>query len=213
MCEFFSFVTKGSKKYYFDWQQRQEFLKSNPKGYRHDSHASICDFYKINEDRVNKYEYNPLTKVFKVDQINIKDDRALAKKWVEGLDFKTIVEPLIIKDTVHPFEIDPPEKVLNFHLELLKQWASVWDSVRDSVWASVRGSVWDSVRDSVWDSVWAYTSTFFNIEKWKYVDHKKGENPFQPCIDLWELGLVPSYDGEVWRLHSKNGIEWEGKIN
>ena len=25
--------------------------------------------------------------------------------------------------------------------------------------------------------------------------------PFQPCIDLWNLGLVPSFDGTTWRLH------------
>jgi len=78
-------------------------------------------------------------------------------------------------------------------------WASVWDSVRDGVWASVR----TSVRDSVGASVWAYMSSiFYNIQKWEYIKHKKGINPFQPCIDLWELGLVPSFDGKIWRLHA-----------
>jgi len=33
-------------------------------------------------------------------------------------------------------------------------------------------------------------------------DHPEGINPFQPCIDLWERGLVPSFDGKTWRLHS-----------
>ena len=89
-------------------------------------------------------------------------------------------------------------------------WASVWDSVGDSVGASVRDSVWDSVWDSVgdsvwasvWDSVWAYSSSLFpNIKKWKYIDHPEGENPFQPCIDLWRAGYVPSFDGRMWRLH------------
>ena len=116
-------------------------------------------------------------------------------------------------------------------LELLKQWGSVWDSmwgsvwdsvwdsVLDSVWGSVRDSVWgsvlDSVLDSVWGSVWAsigtsvrasvgaYISSLFpNIENWKYIKHEEGINPFQPCIDLWKAGLVPSYDGKVWRLHA-----------
>ena len=76
---------------------------------------------------------------------------------------------------------------------------SVWDSVEASVEASVGDSVWDSVeasvRDSVRDSVWAYISTLFpNIKKWKYIKHEEGINPFQPCIDLWKAGLVPSYD-------------------
>jgi hypothetical protein len=68
---------------------------------------------------------------------------------------------------------------------LLEMWAGVWDSV------------WDSVGDSVR----AYTSSFFTIANWKYVDHKPGKNPFQPCIDLWNLGLVPSFGGKKWRLH------------
>ena len=55
--------------------------------------------------------------------------------------------------------------------------------------------------DSVWDSVWdsmggAYISSFFDIPKWKGIKHKKGSNPFQSCITLWEKGLVPSFDGE-----------------
>jgi hypothetical protein len=101
-------------------------------------------------------------------------------------------------------------------------WASVWDSVLDSVGASVLdsvgasvgasvrdsawASVWDSVLDSVWDSVGdsvrAYTSSLFpSIKKWKYKNHEEGVNPFQSGIDLWNMGLVPSFDGAVWRLH------------
>jgi hypothetical protein len=95
-------------------------------------------------------------------------------------------------------------------------WASVWDSVRDSVWDSVRDSVWDSVRDSVvasvrdsvWDSVGVYISSLFpNITKWKYIEHKKGVNPFQSGIDLWRAGLVPSFDGKTWRLHGGERAE------
>jgi len=100
--------------------------------------------------------------------------------------------------------------------------ASVWDSVGASVWASVgasvRDSVWDSVGASVWasvrDSVWAYISSIFpNVKKWEYVDHTEGINPFQPCIELWNAGLVPSFDGKIWRLHTGNDakiiFEWE----
>jgi hypothetical protein len=114
------------------------------------------------------------------------------------------------------------------HINLLKKWASVldsvwasvWDSVRDSVWDSVRASVrasvwasvwdsvWDSVETSVWDSSGAYfSSLFINIKKWKYIDHKEGENPFKSCIDLWHDGFLPSFDGEVWRLHSGENAE------
>jgi hypothetical protein len=250
MCQFFSFVTKGNKKYYFNWDQRKELMRENPKDYEQDSHTSICAFHNLNDDKVNKYEYNPLTREFTVDQINIKDDRALAKKWVESVDFKTIVEPLRLNKIIHPFEIEAPE-ISESHLKLLGLWAivraivsaSVWasvgasvresvsasvrESVSASVWASVgasvresvsasvresvSASVWAIVSASVWASVWAYISDFMECENWEYIDHKPGENPFNPCIELWKQGIVPSYDGKKWRLHTKNGIAWEGE--
>ena len=100
-------------------------------------------------------------------------------------------------------------------------WASVWDSVYDSVWDSVGYSVWDLIGDSIydsvgrlaWDSTWysvedsvgAYISSFFpNITKWKYVNHREGENPFQPGIDLWKAGFIPIYYSGKWRLVYKN---------
>ena len=76
-----------------------------------------------------------------------------------------------------------------------------------SVQASVWDSVWASVRDSVWASVWAYTSSFFALETWKYIDHEPGKNPYQPLIDLWNRGFVPSFDGKTWRLHQGEGAK------
>lgn len=109
---------------------------------------------------------------------------------------------------VHPFKIKPPKKITGTHLELLKLWASVW--------ASVGGSVRTSVGASVWDSVWAYTGYIFTpiVKEWKYIEHKKGEYPFQSAIDLWKMGLVPSFNGKTWQLHSGGDakILWEGEI-
>jgi hypothetical protein len=90
---------------------------------------------------------------------------------------------------------------------------SVWASVRDSVWASVRASV----RDSVWASVRAYTGTFFVLprDSWKYTENVKTEEyPFQCLADLWEQGLVPSFDEKKWRLHGGKDakILWEGEL-
>ena len=117
-------------------------------------------------------------------------------------------------------------------------WDSVWDSVGSTVWDSVIDSVGSTVCDSVWDSVgstvcdsvidsvgstvWAsvvysvvaYIGSFFlNVKKWKYIDHEEGQYPFQPYVDLWRMGLVPSFDGNKWRLHggAKAEILWEGK--
>jgi len=145
---------------------------------------------------------------------------------------------------IHPFKIKPPKKITKKHLELLKTWASVGDSAWDLVWASVGDSAWDSVRNSVWNlvwnlvgvsvwnlignsvwnsvwdsvrgSVWAYVGWIFKdiIEKWEYIEHEKGEYPFQPAVDLWKMGLISSFDGKKWRLHGgkKAKILWEGKL-
>jgi len=240
MCHFFSFNdngkigTDGHCYWFFNWEMRQELLKNNPDALNPDSHASIATLAGISEDKMDKYEYNPLTGVFKIDRIN-RGKRARperAEAWVKSLDFKTICEPLIIKPIVHPFrDRTPPKKITKKHIELVRKWAPVWASVRGSVWASVRasmrasvgGSVWASVwcsvgapmRDSVGGSVWAYASSFFNIPRsaWQHTEHikYKGNNPFQPAVDLWEMGLVPSFDGTKWRLRGgKNGgVMWE----
>ena len=76
----------------------------------------------------------------------------------------------------------------------------------------------DSVRDlvgaSVWDLVWAYASSLFpNIKKWKGINHADGVNPFQSGIDLWMMGLIPSYDGKVWRLHKGEKMDVVLKIS
>ena len=210
MCKFFSFVTNpdhDKNYYYFDWQMRQ----SDKEGA--DSHSHICAHFNLNEDKCNKYEYNPLTKQFAVDMQNAKkNDHIRAKRWVESLNWKLIVEPLIIKPIVNPFELPKIDKPTDEQVGLLKEWASVRASVRDLVRDSVRASVWDSVGDSVWDSVgasvvdsvWAYISTFFAIEY---------KHDFSSVAKLWEAGLVSSFDGNTWRLHSgKNAdvvYEWE----
>ena len=232
MCKFFSFLTNpdhDNNYYYFDWQMRQ----SDKKGA--DSHSHICAHFRLNEDKCNKYEYNPLTKQFTVNMQNAKkDDRKRAKRWVELLDWKLIVEPLIIKPIVNPFDLPKIDKPTDEQVGLVKEWASVRASVRAAVgasfWASVRASVGDSVGVSVWasvgvsirasvgasvgvssvdslrDSVYAYSSTFFAIE------YKPN---LSSAVNLWEAGLVPSFNGKAWRLHSgKNAdvvAEWRAR--
>ena len=49
-----------------------------------------------------------------------------------------------------------------------------------------------SVMASVWASVWGYVSSFFEIE-YRY--------DFSSVVKLWEMGLIPSFDGKNWRLH------------
>ncbi len=136
------------------------------------------------------------------------------KTWLKALD-KILVRKLII----HPFKIDPPKEITEKHIALLKEWDSVRDSVWASVWASVRDSVRASVWASVWDSVrhslWAHYGSFFILSRkdWKYTEKIKTDGyPFQSAVKLWEMGLVPSFDGKKWRLHGGKDarVLWEG---
>jgi hypothetical protein len=193
MCKFFSLVSDGAgKAYYFDYSVRKRIIAGELK-YETDSHTSIADYYGFkgkDEDMLNKYEYNPLTKEFKIDSMPNKDDSTLIKEFCFNLDFKTIVPELIIKPIIHSLRDVVAGEVTDREIELLKQWASVGGSVWSSVWGSVGGSVR------------GYVSSFFNLQKWKYTEHEEGKNPFQSCIDLWESGFVPSFDGKTWRLHA-----------
>ena len=89
MCEWFSFLSDGKGKFfYFSDEQRKSFLKSNPNKLNMDSHASLAEYYFGNskaEDKSNKYEYNPFTETFKIDQINTTNDSQEAEKWVKEL--------------------------------------------------------------------------------------------------------------------------------
>ena len=216
MCQFFSFVTDPvhhpAEYYHFDWEYRKAHLDDDGV----DSHSHICAHFKLDEDVCNKYEFNPLTKRFVIDQINSdRDDSEAAKKWANRLDFKTVVEPLIVKPIVNPLELPEVERVTDEQIDWLKSWASVWGadwgaawaSARALVGASVRDSVGDSVRDSVWASVVAYISTFFAIEY---------QHDFSSAVKLWEAGLVPAFDGTTWRLHSGKSAdivyEWTPEV-
>jgi len=213
MCQFFSFCTdEYGKKYYFDWTARKAAIKAGDANGM-DSHDHITAHYKLGNS-VNKYEFNPLTREFTIDQINTIDDSAQAHDWVEALDFGKIVKPLIVKPIVNPLALPFVNKPSEEQIALLKEWASivasvwdlVWDSVGDSVWnlvwdsvvASVGASVGDSVGASVGGLAGAYISSFFDI---------KYKHDFSSAIKLWEEGLVPSFDGTTWRLHSGKKAE------
>ena len=50
------------------------------------------------------------------------------------------------------FWVDASIEYKNLSTE--KDWASAWDSARDSAWDSARDSAWDSAWASAWDSAW-----------------------------------------------------------
>jgi len=86
---------------------------------------------------------------------------------------------------LNPLSMPPPE-IRQEHIDCLIKWASVRASVGDSVG----------------DSVWAYVGSMFpTITSWEYIKSSPGDYPYQPCMDLWKCGIIPSFDGKSWRLH------------
>ena len=138
MCEFFSLISDGKGKiYYFDAKVRKEIIASKSEYSNTDSHTSIADYFGFKgakEDKMNKYEYNPLTKEFTIDQINTTDDSAKVEKKCRKLDFKLIVPELVTKPIIHPFVGIPERKrVTKKEILLLKKWDSVGEGSGDSV--------------------------------------------------------------------------------
>ena len=87
MCNFFSFVTNPdntSDFYYFDWEMRKKDWNGA------DNHSHICAYYKINEDKCNKYEYNPLTDEFVIDMQNAKIDDVICADELHSVRTRTI---------------------------------------------------------------------------------------------------------------------------
>jgi hypothetical protein len=219
MCNAFSCLVTKDKVY---WKVgvdshdalEKEFNLNPPKTdkYREDD-TEIFARVEIVPNNGEKYPYlyPELDWKFKLDEdikpiwfTNKQEKMALEahKQW------KDIIYQFNYKETRNPF--NPlnvrKHKPTKSDLLLLKEWDSVGDSVRDSVW----DSVWDSVGVSVWASVGASVgdsvgvsvgSLFPNIKVWKYCK-QSDKYPYQPCVDLWQHGLIPSFDGKVWRLHS-----------
>ena len=216
MCKAFSFIATRKKVY---WKLGL------------DGHEEIKEYFKLKdaekdglvpceivpEDYLNMEKPNPESKKwdFKFDE-KCPDwwkQSHETMSWNACLEWYNKIIKLVnweeARKPIHPFELKEVKKVTIKQKVLLKRWDSVRGSVWDSVWDSVRGSVWDSVRGSVRgsvrDSVWGYTGSLFYLKRtqWKYTENVKTKGyPFQPVVDLWKQGLVPSFDGKYWRLHT-----------
>lgn len=96
MCRFFSFVTEPEK------HGGQRFYSREPLSTRvsdDDSHSVLCTANSLREDICNKYEYNPFTKEFIIDQINSEvDDSLQAQEWVSNFDFQKDIMDFNIAD-------------------------------------------------------------------------------------------------------------------
>ena len=89
MCQFFSCNSDGKGKVIFFKIEDvvKEMAAGNKKNYNWNSHTSISDYHGIkglDEDRWNKWEYNPDTQELKVDSLNTTDDRDKVLKKIKS---------------------------------------------------------------------------------------------------------------------------------
>ena len=175
-----------------------------------DSHEDIIQKWGLKDDGREKtfarFEIAPANGSYlEPDEWKFRVDENSRPKWLNAGyekfcwgakdEWKKKLDKILIhKPIVHPFkDIEPPKTITKAHLALLKKWVSAWASV------------------------WAYVGSFFQLPRksWKYTKKIKTKGyPFQPAVELWEMGLVPSFDGKLWRLHGGPDakILWEGKL-
>ena len=159
--------------------------------------------------------------------------------WKEEVYGKINLEEA--RNPINPLALPPVKAVTEEHLAWLRAWGrvreGVWANVGDGVEASVGASVgagvlglmvgggvvavvdpgavgswlWGdffdlgvSVRESVSDSIWAYCGSLFDIWPEGY--------PYQCAVNLWHAGLIPSWDGNSWQLHTGPDAHmiWQG---
>ena len=215
LCKAFSCIIGKDKKvtWKFGKDSHEDLIREA--GYKDNTtDPDLIEFCRIEIAPKNGSYLEPDEWVFRIDMdvtptwwtlVHKKACMKAHKEWLAQLD-----KILVRKPIIHPFEIEPPE-ITEEHLSLLREWASVGASVG----ASVRDSVWASVRASVGASVWTYYGSFFLLSRgdWKYTEKiKTDQYPFLSAVKLWEMGLVPSFDGKRWRLHGGKAAKvlWEG---
>jgi len=225
MCNAFSCIIGKDKKVWWEFGIDSHEKMIEKAGYKDNTKdPEKIQFARVEISPANEDYLDPDRWRFKID-MDIKpawwtEDHG-KKCWGAFQDWKKELDKILPhgQKIVHPFrDISPVLEVSDEHLRLLREWASVVASVRNSVRDSVRASVGDSVRDSVGDSVRAYIGSFFQLPRtaWKHTKEISGTGyPFQPAANLWKAGLVPSFDGKIWRLHTgpDGHVVWKGDLN
>jgi len=206
MCQAISLIVTKSKKVYWEagidsHDQLVEKFKKKDKELIDDKEPPYNTFARIEIVPKNGNYLKPKQKwIYQIDE-RVKPKwltknyeklcRQAEKEWkkqVYTFNLKEALKP------IYPFKIKPPTKITSKHIKLLKNWASVWESVRGSVWESVGASVGDSVRGSVWESVgtsvWESVGTSVWESVWKSVGDSVWESVWK---SVWE-----SVRGSVW---------------
>lgn len=160
MCNLFSFVHDGKNIYYFNADQRKNGVRmpdGNPIG-GYDSHSSITCFYKLDDDAVNKFEYNPFTDKLVLDGNTICEwDEKTIREQLAGIDWQPMAgdvegarEFLRSLNTVPRFKPDGTVE----GCEGIKVYET-WAAARDAAWAAAGAAATTAARDAARDAAWA----------------------------------------------------------
>lgn len=100
MCEFFSFNSDGNGNfYYFKPSDIKKIRKEgNKKNYNFNSHTSIADYYGFTpeqEDKQNKYEFNPYSKEFKKVKKNKNSEVEMIDYYKLGENIGRLIVPIL----------------------------------------------------------------------------------------------------------------------
>lgn len=161
MCSFLSLVETNRHAFYlFTPEQRIAHSKkpmTDKRGnaYRMDSHACICAFYGLDEDAVNKYEWNPYTRKLDIDRQVFDVDEERVQAYLDGIDWHPICGDI---EGLRAF-CDRMKEIPFF-----KRCGSLPDGVklfktRDAAWGAASSAAWDSAcgaaSSAAWDSAWS----------------------------------------------------------
>jgi len=96
MCEFISFVSDGRDFYAIKKEERRKHNywigSDGPDGFQPDSHSYLAERFKLNVDKINKYEFDFVAGKFTIDQLNIEDDAASAERWIKEKSIEDFID-------------------------------------------------------------------------------------------------------------------------
>lgn len=228
MCKFFSFVTEPdghpNERFYFDWNYRKKHYLDDG----HDSHSHICHYYRLNEDRCNKYEYFPFAEYLNIDQQNSHiDDRVQVESWIKTFDLRRVVKPLIIKPYINPVQIKPPP-ITQEIVDLLKKWIDIfpesfYTSTAFCAYVSKETGVTHTISSNIvaniisyYHNIWSMHLAGLLLNHFNYYTYSDRafftyactffdfSYPYDisSCNRLLEMGLLPIRDNAKWKLFS-----------
>ena len=155
MCKFFSLLSDGHGKItYFDAKLRRAIkageIKDNAGNpiTQPDSHSSIAAYYGLDEDKHNKWEYNPYTDVLEKDSMPVKDDTTCVHDALNALDWRGIAgDVAAVRELLAALRANKwmdGHGVLPDGVKMYDTWDDAWDAAQGSEWDEATRASWDA---------------------------------------------------------------------